>query len=101
MNTLVHIDSCKSFFNHLEYEKRYSSHTLNAYRSDIEQFIDFLSSMYGERQWSSNKHHDIRSWMIELVEKGIGSRTIARKLSSLRRLFHYFKQTGLIDASPM
>lgn len=39
--------------------------------------------------------------MIELVEKGIGSRTIARKLSSLRSLFHYLKQRGVIEASPM
>lgn len=101
MNTLVHIDSCDSFFNHLQYEKRYSSHTLSAYRSDIEQFIGFMGSMYGEREWFSIKHHDIRSWMIDLVEKGIGSRTIARKLSSLRRLFHYLKQMGIIEASPM
>jgi integrase/recombinase XerC len=101
VNTLVHIDSCTSFFNHLEYEKRYSSHTLNAYRSDIEQFIDFLIGTYGEREWSGIRHHDIRSWMVDLVDIGITSRTIARKLSSLRRLFHYFKQTGLIDASPM
>ena len=101
MNTLLSISDCRSFFNYLEYEKRYSRHTLLAYRNDISQFLDYITNVYEISDWNEIRHSIIRSWMVDLVEQGISSRSVNRKLSSLRALFLHLKKQKSIESNPM
>lgn len=89
------------FFEYLTFEKRYSNHTVISYRNDIEQFHAYLISAYDLEDLVKVKHTHIRSWLVELSEAGIGSRSINRKLSSLRSLFKYFQKIALVDHSPL
>ena len=85
-----------SFIKFLSFEKRYSPHTVTSYQNDIKQFIRYFESLYGEIRWSEISHLHIRSWMVDLVQKNMGNRTIARKISSLQTFFKYLMKKGQI-----
>ncbi len=78
-----------SFLNYLEHEKRYSGHTLTAYRQDVEQFYEFLLLNYETVKWADLKSMHLRSWVVQLMQKEMNSSTIHRKISSLKT-YHKF-----------
>ncbi len=89
------------FFQYLQYEKRFSPHTLTAYRKDLCQFFDFIETTYQLGEASEIKHTHIRSWMVDLMEKGNVARSINRKLSCLKTYFKFLRKNGEITANPM
>ena len=89
----------KQFFSFLEYEKRYSPHTLISYKKDIAQFTDFLSKTFETELLKAN-HQMVRSWVIDLAEAEIAPASISRKLSSLKSLYKFLLKEGMVDANP-
>ena len=89
-----------SFFHYLSFEKRYSKHTIDAYRLDLSQFYGYLDGVYGELGVSEIKHLHIRSWMVNLVGDNVQPRSINRKLSTLRSYFSFLKKKGEITLNP-
>ncbi|MCS6990370.1 MAG: tyrosine-type recombinase/integrase [Chitinophagales bacterium] len=90
-----------TFFNYLQYEKRYSPHTLAAYRNDLQQFCSFLSSTYQIREAREIAAQHIRSWIVYMVEHQVGARSINRKISALQSFFRFLKRSGKLQANPM
>ena len=66
----------QSFLHYLEFEKRYSKHTLLAYETDLNQFIDFIRITYQIQKLTEIESTHIRSWMVDLIEQKISSRSI-------------------------
>jgi integrase/recombinase XerC len=91
----------QSFLEYLKYEKRYSIHTLTAYQTDLVEFFDYLEIQYGSITLEGIDHHFVRSWLADLKEKRLTSKTINRKISSLKSFFKYHLRTGAIKATPM
>ncbi|MFN3300622.1 MAG: tyrosine-type recombinase/integrase [Sediminibacterium sp.] len=91
----------QEFLNHLRFERRYSEHTIIAYQNDLEQFAQFLISQFDAPSLSAVTATFIRSWLAELKEDKISSRTINRKISSLKSFFKYCLKTDAIKQSPM
>ena len=91
----------QEFLNHLRFERRYSEHTLIAYQNDLEQFAQFLISQFDAPALGTITATFIRSWLAELKEDKISSRTINRKISSLKSFFKYCLKTEAIKQSPM
>jgi integrase/recombinase XerC len=89
----------KQFFSFLEYEKRYSPHTLISYKKDIAQFADFLLKTF-ETELLMATHQMVRSWVIDLAEAEIAPASISRKLSSLKSLYKFLLKEGLVNANP-
>jgi integrase/recombinase XerC len=89
------------FIQYLQFEKRFSKHTLTAYRKDLEQFVTYLDTIYGLSAPEEVAHLHIRSWMVDLVEKGLTSRSVNRKLSCLKTYFRFLQKAGVIRSSPM
>ncbi len=90
------------FINFLQYEKRYSAHTILAYTKDLETFFTYLHKTYGQIAPAEITHSFIRSWLAE--GKQIlhwDSRTINRKISTLKSYFKYLLTQGDIKQSPM
>ena len=83
------------FLEYLEFEKRYSKHTIVSYKTDLLQFDVYLSVLF-EVGIEEATHVMIRSWMVTLVESGISSRTINRKKSTLQVFYKYLKAKVLI-----
>lgn len=93
--------SLQSFFDYLKFEKRYSSHTLTAYRSDLEGFMDFVQREFGEVQLSEISHSIVRTWLAVLRDEGLDTKSIRRKLSSLKSFFKHMLRMGVLEISPM
>ncbi len=81
--------------------KRYSAHTIKAYSSDLEQFQDYLSTLYQIDDPAQANHHLIRSWLITLLESGDTPRTINRKIAALKNFYKFLLTRELIVTDPM
>lgn len=87
------------FLQYLQFEKRFSEHTLKAYRNDLEQFVYFLRAVYGQEGLHNVSVGQVRSWMASLMEQEQAPASIRRKLSSLKAFYKYWRrsQPGLKD----
>ncbi|AFD05549.1 tyrosine-type recombinase/integrase [Solitalea canadensis] len=90
----------ESFFRYLEFEKRYSTHTLISYKNDIEQFLSFLTQ-FEITACAQITHAIIRSWMVELLDNDQSASTVNRKLSTLRTYFKFLHREGFINNNPV
>lgn len=81
-------------------ERRYSNHTVTAYRNDLEQFVAF-AELDTHQHWMEVNHQLIRGWIVQLLEEKLTARSVSRKLSCLRSFFNWMKrECGLIE-NPM
>lgn len=93
--------SCQSFLDYLKFEKRYSQHTIVSYENDLAQFFAYLASQFESPAIGEISALFIRSWLAELKEEGISSKTINRKISTLKSFFKYQLKTGVLKETPM
>src|SRR5687768_4555573 len=91
------------FINYLKYERRYSAHTIRSYSDDLLQFYSFLGNQFQLVDCSLEDITTvyIRSWLASLKEEKLTSRSINRKISSLKSFFKYQIKNGKLEASPM
>lgn len=96
------------FIPYIQFEKRYSPHTVSAYRSDLEQFFlslnppaELLKHPELEIKHPSEiTYQHIRSWMVELMEHHLLARSVSRKVATLRKYFKFLLQEGVIVNNP-
>ncbi len=91
----------QDFLDYLKYQKRYSLHTLIAYENDLTSFAAFLLKEFSETNVSTAKAVFIRSWLATLKESKISSKSINRKISSLKSFYKHLLKKGIIAVSPM
>ena len=91
----------QSFLDYLQFEKRYSLHTIEAYRNDLEQFFLFLVDSFDSPEISKILPTFIRTWLASLKSDDISSKSINRKASSLKSFFKYLMKMGKLEVSPM
>ena len=89
------------FLRHIETEKCYSVHTVNAYKRDLEQFSDFVKINYEIKDLLSINSEIIRSYIINMKDSGLENRSINRKISSLRTFYTYCIREKEIEISPL
>ena len=94
-------DAIQAFRDYLELEKKYSAHTVRAYMDDLESFCAFLESEMGERDPVMVAYGSIRSWIVAMVNNGIGNTSVNRKISSLKAFYRFLVKSRQIDASPL
>lgn len=93
-------DVIQPFLDYLKFEKRYSPHTLSSYENDIRAFSAYLHGNFGTVYLQDINSGMIRSWLASLKEDQITSKSINRKISSLRSFFKYHLKRGAIKAMP-
>lgn len=89
-----------SFVQYLQFEKRYSQHTVIAYQEDLQQFMLFLENSYGATALVEIKTTFIRTWLAHLKEQKLTAKSINRKISTLRSFFKFHLRQGNISQSP-
>lgn len=89
------------FLYHLQKEKRYSRHTITSYKTDLKQFCTFIQHNYELSQPELADFHIIRSWVANLSENHISSRSINRKVACLRSFYKFLSARGTIQTNPM
>ena len=89
------------FIDYLQYEKKYSLHTINAYQEDISDFAVFAEENFEETNLVEISYSIIRSWIVKLVDEEVSNRSINRKISSLKTFYKYLLKTKQIEVSPL
>lgn len=88
------------FFSYLQYEKKYSGCTIDAYRSDLLQFKRFIYARKDIPFYNIGASF-VREWIIFLMDKRYSPRSVNRKLSSLKSFFRYLCRKKLINLNPI
>ncbi len=84
----------------MEFERRYSPHTLVSYRTDLAQFQKFLAENFPDTKLEFVAYAQIRPWLVSLVEKNISPRSVNRKTVSLRSFYKFLIKKGVIEKNP-
>ncbi len=77
--------SLAAYLRELVHAKRYSSHTVAAYERDLRQFLERADL----NAWDECRNHHLAAFVAQLNRNGAASRTISRKLSSIRAFFDW------------
>ncbi len=91
----------QEFLTYLTFQKRYSRHTIVSYQNDLSSFFDFIIIQYNFLSLSEISPPVVRSWLASLKENKSTSKTINRKISSLKSFFKYQLKMKKIESSPM
>lgn len=92
--------SIDQFLTYLQHEKRYSLHTVQSYRTDLIQFSDFMQMKF-ELSLGDVEYHQVREFIVWLMEIGCAESSVGRKLSALRSFYKHQLRAGLIKRSPV
>lgn len=87
------------YLNYLLIEKGLSANTLDAYRTDLDRFADFLHAG-GIRSLGEADSPAILKHLIFLRESGMGPRSRARHLVTLRGFFKFLIQEKILEKNP-
>jgi integrase/recombinase XerD len=82
-----------AFLNFCRLEKGLAANSLSAYAMDLRRFAAFCSTPTPDAD-------TIRGYLDHLYGAGLGSRSVARHLATLRSFYHFLLREGLITADP-
>ena len=91
----------QEFLNYLAFQKRYSKYTIVSYSTDLTAFFDFIFLEYQTTNLAEISTPMVRSWLATLKGEKMASRTINRKISSLKSFFKYQLKLKNVVASPL
>ena len=84
----------RAFLDHLGGERRLSPHTLAAYRRDLTDFgrhhADWLQVTPGQ----------VSDYLAQCHRRGLSPKSLQRRLSALRTLFHWLMREGRLQRDP-
>lgn len=98
---ITHPSDIQEFLNHLTFQKRYSPHTIVSYQNDLAAFFDFIEIKFGSTKLDEINASFVRSWLAEMKESGMESKSLNRKISTLKSFFKYQLKQGTVLTSPM
>ena len=89
----------------LAHERRFSPHTLRAYKDDLKRFLAFLADHRGARVTLSTLQDlapaDVRAFLTRRRKEGLGARGIQRAMAALRSFYHYLAREELADGAAL
>ncbi len=88
-------DAVAEFLDQLTVERGLSGHTIEAYGSDLAQFLTFLAPL-GLQQPAQIDLETIDLFLNDLWGRGLKTRSVTRKATALRRFFQFLEQEQLI-----
>lgn len=90
----------EKFLKYLQYERRYSPHTILSYRNDLHQLTAFLDKHFPETSIEDANHSILRSWVADLSENGLNAKSINRKIITARSFYKFLTRNGNLPANP-
>lgn len=92
----------EGFISYIRKEKRFSQHTVTAYSKDLQQFLFHVQENLEIKKIENIDHHDIRSWIISILEdEKLQAVTVNRKISCLRSFYKYLVRNAVVTKNPM
>ena len=90
----------EEFFSYIKSEKRFSDHTIISYTTDLNQFSKFLKDEYDIIDQSKASFKIIRNWVSILVESGLKSNSVNRKISTLKTFYKFLSMYNYSNSNP-
>ncbi|SPF79756.1 tyrosine recombinase XerC [Pseudoprimorskyibacter insulae] len=101
-------DALEGWLDHGRALKGAADNTLTAYRTDVLEFIVFMTGYHGQPQGLGALARitvtDMRAWMANQRASGTGARSLARKLSAVKTFYRWlaeregFEPTSVLSA---
>jgi len=91
----------EKFVDYLRLEKNYSNHTITAYKTDLNNFSQYLVESELNTKIQHVDYKIIRLWILKMVNQNISNRSINRKISSLKSFYKFLIKTDTIKSSPL
>ena len=93
----MHIEK---FIQYITNERRYSPHTVLAYKTDLEVFESYMLTTYEITSPSELTVTMLRSFVMEQMETGLNPKSVNRKISSIKAYIRYMRKEGVININP-
>src|SRR6185312_466278 len=93
--------SIHDFLDYLRFQKRYSENTIISYENDLSSFFEFLFLEYKITDLKEITASIVRTWLASLKENKCSSKTVNRKISSLKSFFKYQLKIKNLSISPV
>lgn len=90
-----------AFKEYLMQEKNYSIHTVSAYEKDLLDFAGFVVTNFENEDLLEVNYGQIRNWIVFLMDQGLVSVSVNRKIASLKSFYKFLLKSKQIDASPL
>lgn len=87
-----------AFLTHLSVERGASPHTVRAYATDLDRYLEWAERSQLDALRLS--HRQLRLYLAELDRAKYARTTIGRRLSAVRSLFAYLMTEGVVDSDP-
>ena len=90
----------EAFLTYLSEERKFSENTIAAYRNDLFQFEDFIEDQGGKQNWLEIDRQIVLGYILALKQRGYALSTVARKTASVKSLFKFLADRGIITNAP-
>lgn len=89
----------KEYLEYIKYHKNYSELTIQGYRREIEEFVEYMLregiDCFEEVQYSF-----LRGYLEYLHDKNLSAKTVNHRMSSLRGFYRYMQNEGYVSENP-
>lgn len=100
LNFIMSMQILSQYLDFLEIEKGLSPNTIDAYRRDLGDFLDFCCTKGAEELNSIERTH-VNSYMLALHDKKYTATSVMRKIASLRGFFKWLSANEIIPKNPV
>jgi integrase/recombinase XerD len=87
------------FLQHLAEKRGLSVNTTAAYRTDLDQFCEFLRER-GLVDWQAVAHDDMLAFLLFLRERRYANSTVARRTAAVKSFYAFLTAEGLVPIDP-
>ncbi len=94
-------DLLQRFLTYLRAEAGLSENSVAAYRRDLEQFFEYLQENLGISSPLKASRGEVRAFFSDLLRYGYARRSVRRKMSALRRFYHFLQREGWVTVNPV
>ncbi len=93
------VEGVERFLASLGHERRLSPHTMDGYGRDLAALLEYCES-HGVSAWSALDSQHVRSFAAQCHRRGLGPRSIQRRLSAVRSLCRFLIREGELRNDP-
>ncbi len=92
-------DQLDQFLAYLASERKLSTNTTSAYRTDLEQFSAFIASR-GHSSWDTLSRDDVLAFLLYLKERRYATSTLARRTAAVRAFCEFLRRSNVLHTDP-
>jgi integrase/recombinase XerC len=93
------LDWLERYQAHLREQRQLSPHTLSNYRRDLNAAVSWCDK-HNIDEWRDLDSQRVRNWSAESHRKGLGGRSIQRRLSALRGFCQFLVRHKILEHNP-